>query len=86
MADLEDTIAQTEFTCPRCGGHEWGTYFEDGAFNPADINAGNGLCHGTVVTTRSRTVCRFTWPRRDDAKYFRPTGRFYPRTCVGTVL
>jgi hypothetical protein len=48
------------FTCPQCGGHEWGTEIA--------VEGDVGHCHGYVGTQR----CAFTWNRKDDATYLTP--------------
>lgn len=48
----------------------------------------SGQCHG-VVDKKDGTAgqsCRFQWDRKDDAKYFKGTGKFRPRTSTGRVL
>lgn len=46
-----------QFTCPKCGGHTFGTAFNVGG------------CHG--YDEANDRECGFRWPRADDAKYFR---------------
>lgn len=58
-----------EFTCPRCGSHMFGT---SGGLH---WSSAIGECHGP-------DRCRFQWRRRDDAKYFKGTGRYHP-TVLG---
>lgn len=54
-----------EFTCPRCGAHTWGT--EDTSDpDPAKWIA---MCHASH--TSDVGACGFSWPRGDDALYFR---------------
>jgi hypothetical protein len=53
-----------EFTCPRCGSHMFGTS------GRLDWSSAIGECHGP-------NRCRFQWRRRDDAKYFKGTGRYH---------
>jgi hypothetical protein len=84
-----DLIDETEFTCPQCGSHKFGTVFEDGVHGVLDASAMVGYCYGDK-TVRSpvgiRLVrCPFSWRRNDDAKYFRKTGRQHAATYVGTV-
>lgn len=75
---VSELIDEVEFTCPRCGGHQFGTTLDMTAL--ADPMSGEGVCHGYLGFGRP---CGFTWPRRDDAKHFRPTGRKMPRVHVG---
>jgi hypothetical protein len=43
-----------KFTCPRCGGHTWGSYqLQDGTLQR--------LCHGHR--------CTFTWHEQEDRRY-----------------
>lgn len=87
-----DQVEDLEFTCPKCGSHKFGTALNDGALPLdaplAEVQASfdghaTGFCHGTVRVQRffsiAETTCGFTWPRSEDAKYFRRTGRFRPR-------
>lgn len=49
-----------DFTCPRCGGHTFGSSFlGDGSLER--------MCHGVLP---SRYSCGFTWCASDDARYF----------------
>jgi hypothetical protein len=64
---MSDQIEEQEFTCPECGSHCFGTYSEGAS--------SEGQCHGRL--------CRFTWNRLDDARYFRGTGHFHSRTVQG---
>lgn len=58
-ADCDDAPAP-EFTCPKCGSHEFGT---SNCTSP--VSAWVDHCH--------RPGCRFSWPREsDDIKYFTP--------------
>ena len=57
-------IDVTEFTCPVCGSHRFGTTIKG---PPLDARTNVGHCHNIP--------CKFTWPRSDDAKYFHKTGR-----------
>ncbi len=77
----EDMIGAKEFTCPRCGSHEFGT-------TSITVNAlrawpgdAEGMCHGYV----DNRPCNFIWRRADDALYFKGTGRFYPRTVTAVA-
>jgi len=72
MADA-NLIDVTEFTCPRCGSHKFGTSLNG---DPRDPHIGVGYCHNP---------CGFSWRRSDDAKYFRKTGRQIAAVCIGTV-
>lgn len=55
------------FTCPRCGGHTWGTYghWED------DKTKWRGNCNGFLLDPQMAFAerCRFTWMRTEDEKY-----------------
>jgi len=52
------TDGEYRFTCPRCGGHEWGT--GDGEV---------GFCHGYALTETGVLVpCKYNWPRAKDAE------------------
>ena len=84
----EDMIEQTQFTCPQCGSHEFGTDLTGVNLNRLDLNGGMGVCHGVRRYVRGAVAqypCGFRWQRRNDALYFRPTGQFIPRTHVGTM-
>jgi hypothetical protein len=76
-------IAETQFKCPRCGGLEFGTSLDMGALD--DPQSGTGHCHGMIGDYPNPRMCGFTWPRRDDVKYFKLTGRKLARTHIGTV-
>lgn len=56
------------FTCPKCGGHRWGTvsnmYLGDKRF---DRTHNLGECHGDKETG---IACDHVWDRQDDALYF----------------
>jgi len=56
-----------EFTCPNCGSHHFEQRRDDG-----------GICHGY----RNGQPCDFRFAF-DDPRFFKGTGRFYPRTVVG---
>lgn len=47
------------FTCPKCGGHYFGTEFDKGIDRP-----GIGYCHGDA----DRPSCGFKWNREDDER------------------
>jgi len=69
--DVHNPANVTEFTCPECGSHAYGTSCA-GYTDAADKDAfwrdhAMGSCHGAG--------CRFTWPRRHDSRYFRVVGR-----------
>lgn len=79
----DDLIDETQFTCPKCGGHEFGTLLDTSALD--DPHSGTGHCHGMTGDYPNPRVCGFTWARRDDAQYFRPTGRKHKRMYEGTM-
>lgn len=58
--DINEDIG---FVCPKCGGHYWGTSNCSDSTSPTPI----GHCHDQYGIR-----CRFTWPRSDDFKYFKP--------------
>ena len=86
-------IEDTEFTCPLCGSHKWGTSCDElAAFNdlPASERTVSnmskifdehaiGWCHGYT----SAGPCQFKWQRRDDAKHFRGLGTYNNGTSTG---
>jgi hypothetical protein len=76
-------IDVTQFTCPRCGGCQFGTTSDMKALN--DPNSGTGHCHGMLGTVQAPRTCGFTWPRSDDAKYFCKTGKQIAAMYVGTM-
>jgi len=49
------------FTCPECGGHEFGRLF--GSL-PEER-----MCHGYTGEGFRRAPCTFQWPEADDEKY-----------------
>lgn len=82
-----DQVEETEFTCPECGSHTFGTSQTD--------DGSEGMCHGHVENLPQgepmpgiRPVppslgyrpCGFTWKRgaEGDALVFTGTGRFRP--------
>lgn len=58
MRDKRDNVSQ--FTCPQCSSHHFGSYSEDGGHTL------NRLCNGYLGRGRR---CNFSWPARDDQKY-----------------
>lgn len=85
MAD--DLLEHKEFTCPKCGSHEFGTAtkgFTAGMTDEQWVAASTGMCHGYTGGPHPGTFksCGFTWSRVDDDRYFKGTGRFYPRTAT----
>jgi hypothetical protein len=95
-----EVIENTEFTCPRCGSHQFGTGTSQGvsAVHTTSIDGKyTGHCHGRVPLDeaprgRHQTVgtkaCGFTWPRteEEDAKVFKGTGHYSPRIQEGVVI
>lgn len=79
----DDLIDETEFTCPKCGSHEFGTSLDMSALD--DDSRHTGHCHGAVGQMPSVRVCGFSWKRSDDASYFKSTGRKLKRTHEGTM-
>ena len=77
----------TEFTCPRCGSHKFGTTLDP--MRRLDLRTSVGHCHGdrTVRTVGGISLvrCEFSWSRVDDAKYFRKTGEQQAAVHVGTM-
>lgn len=80
-------IEGQQFTCPSCGEHQWGTATEG--------ETSTGHCHGYVVATLGvfgdgvqppRRNCSFSWPRTEDAKYFKGTGSFSPKVQTAQVV
>lgn len=69
-------MRDTEFTCPRCGSHFWGTAYHHGT--DFDFSKATGHCHGG-------DGCRFWWPRTEDARYMRPVGPERPDIAEGVV-
>jgi hypothetical protein len=49
-----------QFNCPKCGGHEWGTWNA----TAKDLSEMTGHCQSTPG-------CTFTWNRAKDSKYFK---------------
>ncbi len=74
---MAETIEDQEFTCPRCGGHAFGTGDGLGHCNGYIAEGEPASRHGTVPTQR----CGFSWSRtpEEDAKVFKGTGRFSPK-------
>lgn len=53
------------FTCPKCGGHTWGT--KNALDTPEDWIR---YCTGFIQLTPSASrACHFEWPIADDEKY-----------------
>jgi hypothetical protein len=67
----EPSVTGSEFTCPQCGSHYFGTAFKAGF----DWSEAVGHCHGYVGTAPDLRSCRFSWKRTDDATVFRPLQR-----------
>jgi hypothetical protein len=70
-----DMIEGTQFTCPRCGSHYFGS---------SDL-PGEGFqyeCHGQAPTG---IPCTFTCTREESNLYFKVTGHFSPKVVVGTT-
>lgn len=59
------TRIDTEFTCPECGSHCFGT-----TKHPSS-GLLRGWCHGTKMVEGASSPCGFTWGRTDDFKVFR---------------
>lgn len=55
-------IQRDEFTCPKCGGHQYTTY------DSGDQARGHCLRGQESMAHRS---CGFEWPRSQDDRYFR---------------
>jgi len=52
------------FTCPQCGGHEFGT---EGGLIPGKVS--RGYCHGYVESKNGGTeMCTYQWDRARDAE------------------
>ena len=81
---MTDQVEQKRFTCPRCGSHKFGTHVE-GAVR-WDLSTSTGACHGYTQTKMGSLPCGFTWPRTDDAKYFRGTGVFMPVVGIAQAI
>lgn len=80
----EKMIEAKQFTCPQCGSNQFGTYYPGHG-----TQGGIGTCHGYIgVSGASNEVepCGFTWPRSEDAKYFKGTGVFHPAEQVAVVV
>ena len=88
-----------QFTCPQCGSHEFGSGFDSFSPPSANCQychgrgrIGRGACSCTYDTERGAKMsgcchgpggCRFTWDRKDDAKYFKGLGTFRPIAGTG---
>ena len=62
----------TEFTCPECGSHEFGT-----SNCRAPFEEMKGHCNGVREADAPGYAprrCTFTWARKDDEKYFKVVG------------
>lgn len=60
------------FDCPECGGRCFGTSGPPSEGLGADFSEWIGHCHGDDGDSSSG--CGFTWPRKDDWKYFKLVG------------
>jgi hypothetical protein len=89
----DEMVEVLEFTCPLCGSHSFGSGMPwnlrsiGRPFTEAEFQQHmEGQCHGRYETPRESRACDFRWNRgRDDAKYFRGTGRFMKRTVKGEM-
>lgn len=70
-----DTLDVLQFTCPKCGGHE----FEQNVMLETPEDPKSGLCHGYTIDG----ACRFRF-KADDPRYFKPTGETIPRIVVAS--
>ena len=83
-----EMIDELQFTCPNCGGHEFGTEWS-GNGDISDMSTWEGLCHGYIEAPAegsrviSYTPCGFKWDRKTDAQYLHPTGKKHPKYSVG---
>lgn len=79
-------IEITEFTCPKCGSHLWGSAVIYEKYNPAPPGCvqGEGIGPLTLMGYCHGSGCHFSWKRDlDDALYMRGTGRFMETSVVG---
>jgi hypothetical protein len=60
------------FKCPECGGSSFGSWTDDDSQNP-DAKW-TRCCHGDDAQD-GRHGCRFTFPEKDDWKYFLCNGK-----------
>jgi hypothetical protein len=65
----------TQFTCPKCGAHEFGSSL--GEANEITSRHCGGEDAGGAGD------CDFSWSPRDDARYFKGTGVFHRAIGVG---
>ena len=77
---MPNQIENQRFTCPECGSDRFGSAQGPGG------GIWRGYCHGTVHGKKpgeAELNCKFSWPRSEDAKYFKGTGTFSPASAVG---
>ncbi len=70
-----DMVENTQFTCPQCGSHHFGS---------SDL-PGEGFqyqCHGHRA---DGTSCTFTCTREESPQYIKGTGHFSPKYLVATT-
>ena len=61
-------IEKDEFTCPKCGGHQFTTE------GTSAVEDGRGRCRTGDESIRY-TSCSIQWPRSEDDRYIRPSAR-----------
>ena len=75
----EELVEELEFTCPVCRSHTFGS-----------TKRSNGVwirnCHGYVPSTlEGMRSCTFYWSSEVDHLHMKSTGRFHPKSGVGTT-
>jgi hypothetical protein len=70
-----DYIEGTQFTCPSCASHYFGS---------TDIS-GEGFTYYCNGVTADGSSCKFSFPFADKDRYFKGTGHFSPSVMVATT-
>lgn len=94
MKGSPDMIERQAFVCPQCGGSTYGSHDANATGVPGTLTGSRGPMpiYGTPAAPAKLVRmchdehgigCRFEWPAADDARYFRGTGAFFPRTVMG---
>lgn len=92
-----EVIEGTQFTCPECGSHAFGTHTTQGPIAEYTTSIDNkymGVCHGYAeakkILSRHEIApvkkCTFTWPREEDDKYLKGTNHYSPALMTAQVV
>jgi hypothetical protein len=89
-----ELVEREVFVCPNCGGSTFGSS-DPTATAPGSALAPAPAAAPLPLPTPPALVrmchdehgigCRFEWSAAEDARYFRGTGQFFPRTVQGST-